>query len=509
MKKSTLLLFTLVLVGCGKGGGQGGLETAAKATEPKPKGIELSADAQKIADIKTEAATFQMVQEGLDVPGVVNSTTKGRAVVTPPVAGRVLSIKVQLGDKVAQGQTLSVIESSELAQSWSTIAEARRSRDAANAEVNQAVSESELAATKLTSAKTNLSRQRELAKAGAFSQAPLQQAKAELNDAQSDVLATQKELATHSDLLRRTENLFKDGLVARADLDLARLEVQQDQIRFEREKSRVEAAKMTFDRESNISQRGLLNAKEVQTAEAEVRSATIDVQTSQIKVRSARAAKANAEQAIANAQGTYRTVSGSGSASGGQVALVAPISGTVTHLDITRGQAVERTQVLLEVENLNSVWVTANVPEKDAAKVRKNASVTVKVAALPDREFQGIVQIVGGHIDAKTRSIPVQCLIVSAGGVLVPDMFATVHLGVGDSKRELTVARTAIVTEDRKSFVFVKLDGKFEKREVQLGSMLGDSVAILSGLKEGEQVAVRGGFVLQSESKKDELKGDE
>jgi cobalt-zinc-cadmium efflux system membrane fusion protein len=235
----------------------------------------------------------------------------------------------------------------------------------------------------------------------------------------------------------------------------------------------------------------------------------IEQQTSQIKVRSARAAKANAERAIANAQATYRASSGSGSASVGQVALVAPISGTVTHLDITRGQAVERTQVLLEVENLNAVWVTANVPEKDAAKVRTNSPVTITVAALPGREFQGFIQIVGGHIDSKTRAIPVQCLIASAGGALVPDMFATVHLGVGGSKRELVVPKSAIVTEDRKAFVFVKVDGKFEKREVELGSSTLDSTAVLSGLKEGEQVAIKGAFVLQSESKKEELKGEE
>lgn len=509
MKKSLLLVLALVLAGCGKGGGNAEPQTAAASADSRSKKIELSADAQKIAEIKTEAVKFEMVQDGLDVPGVVNSTTKGRAVVTPPVAGRVVSIKVQLGEKVSQGQTLAVIESSELAQTWTSVAQARHARDAAIAELNESVSEAELAREKLSASKTNLVRQRELAKAGAFSQAPLQQAKSELNDAQSDLLGTQKELATHSESLRRTENLFKDGLVAKADLDQARLEVQQDQIRLERDRARVESAKTTFERESGISQKGLLNAKEVQSAEAEVRAAMIGGQTAQIKVRSARAAKANAERAIANAQATYRASSGSGSASVGQVALVAPISGTVTHLDITRGQAVERTQVLLEVENLNSVWVTANVPEKDAAKVQTNAPITVKVAALPGREFHGFVQIVGGHIESKTRSIPVQCLIASADGALVPDMFATVHLGVGTSIRRLTVPRSAVVSEDRKAFVFVKVDGKFEKREVALGSEMGDSVALKSGLKEGEIVAVKGAFVLQSESKKDELKGEE
>lgn len=508
MKKAALLLLisTVVLSGCGSTSVPG---AAPEATKDTAKGIELTPEAEKIAGVKTLAAGYESVQDGLDVPGLVTSTTKGHAIVTPPVAGRVVSIQVALGEKVTQGQTLAVIESSELAQAWAAIAEATKSRDAAVAEVNQSVSESELASSKKSAATTNLARQRELSKAGAFSQAPLQAAKSELAEAQSDLLAIQKELSTHTELLRRNENLFKEGLVAKADLDESRLEVQKDQINVEREKSRVDAAKATFERESSISQKGLLNAKEIQTAEAELRAAGIELQTSQIKVRSARAAKENAEKAIASARATYRTLSGGGSGSAGRVTLSAPISGKVTKLEMSRGQAVERTQALLEVENLNSVWVTANVPEKDAASVTKGAVATVTVAALPSREFRGVVQVVGSRIDSKTRSIPVQCLIEASDGALVPDMFATVHLGVGGARRGIVVPLSAIVTEDRKSFVFVKVAGKFDKREVELGARSGPNIAVKSGVNEGDQVAVEGAFVLKSESKKDELQGDE
>ncbi|MBS0162622.1 MAG: efflux RND transporter periplasmic adaptor subunit [Nitrospira sp.] len=508
MKRTALWLLALTLVGCGQGGSTSAPD-AGKTVEPKSSGIELSKDAEKTAGIETEKARVQDVQSGLDVPGTVTSTSKGRAVVTPTVAGRVVSINVQLGAKVVQGQTLAVIESTDLAQSWTSVAEAKRVRDAAISEVAQTVSEAELAGAKLASAKTTLARQRDLAKTGAFSQAPLQQAKAELNDAQSDLISVQQELTTHSDLLRRTESLFKDGLVAKADLDLARLEVQQDQVRLAREKSRVESAKIAYERESTISQRGLLNAKEVQTAEADVRSATIELQTAQLKVRSARAARDNADKAVSIALAAYRTASGNGSATGGRVALVAPISGTLTHLDLTQGQTVERTQALFQVENLDAVWVTANVPEKDAALIHANAQVMVTLAALPGREFKGIVQVVGTHIDPKTRSVPVQCLIEAAGGALVPDMFASVHIGVGATKPLPTVPKTAVVTEDRRSFVFVRSSGKFEKREVETGASKGGSISILKGIKEGDEIAVRGAFVLQSESKKDELKGDD
>lgn len=511
MNKSAMLICAIgaILAGCGKAVEQAEPAAEAAKAEQTTSAIELSPEAQKIGDIRTETPKVQWVQEGLDVPGVVKSTTKGHAVVTPPVAGRVLEIKAQAGDKVVQGQMLAVIESTELAQQWASIAEARQARDRAVAELNQVVSEADLATAKLVASRMALARQKDMANAGAFSHAPLQEAKSELNDAQSDLLAIQKEIATHTELLRRTENLFKDGLVAKADLDLARLEVQQDQIRLAREKTRVESARATLARETTISHKGLLNAREVQTAEAEVRAALIEQQTSRVKITAAKAAIANAEKAITNAQASYRASTGVGTASVGRVVLVAPISGTITQLSITKGQAVDRTQVLLEVENLDAVWVTANVPERDAAKARIKSPVSVTVSAFPGREFRGFIQVVGSRIDPKTRSIPVQCLIGSAAGALVPDMFASVHLGFGVSKRELVVPQSAIVSEDPKRFIFVKVAGKFEKREVELGATVKDSVAVIRGLKEGEQVAVTGAFVLRSESKRDELKGEE
>jgi cobalt-zinc-cadmium efflux system membrane fusion protein len=178
-------------------------------------------------------------------------------------------------------------------------------------------------------------------------------------------------------------------------------------------------------------------------------------------------------------------------------------------LDVTKGQAVDRTQVLMEVENLSSVWVTANVPEQDAVKVRTGASVRVTVAALQGREFEGVVQVVGNRVDPKTRAIPVQCLVTGVSGELKPDMFATVHLNYGAGARAIAVPRTSIVTEEGKSFVFVKHDDGYVKTAVELGTRSDGHIEVVSGLKVGDIVVVKGGFVLASEQKKDELKGHE
>lgn len=518
------LVAALLLVGC-SGGTKPGVDEHGHSEDEHAHGasenpttdrhdqpneqVKLSDEATKIAGIETTIARTEEFQQFLQVPGTVTSTDKGKAVVTPPVAGRVISISARLGDSVRQGQTLAVIESPELSQAWSTIADARRLRDAAQSDLNQARSEVQLSQAKLNASKTNLARQRELVRAGAFSQAPVQQAQNELNDAQSELLSVQKEQASHAEQVRRLENLYRDGIVSKSELEAARLELQQDQIRLDRAKSRVDFTKAVYEREKNIAARGLLNSKELQSAEADVRSSSLELERSKIRVRATESALANADRGIANAQAVYRANSGSGRSSVGRVALVAPISGVITHLDVTKGQAVDRTQVLLEVANLTSVWVTANVPEMDSERVRKGAPVSIQIGSLPDRDFEGIVQVVGTTVDPKTRSVPVQCLVTKTQGLLKPQMFAKVFIGMGVSSPKLVIPPSAVVKEGGKSFVFVKHEGTFERTQVVLGDQSADRVVVISGIEEGQTIASKGAFILTSEQKKGELKGHE
>lgn len=506
-------LFTAaILSGCGAKGApeedSHGHGAETKEAEHREGVVELSPEQRKLAGIETAAIAERSLRETLDVPGTVGSTNKGRAVVTPPVEGRVLAVSVSLGDNVKAGQVLATLESAALAETWSGIAASQRDRDAASATLREAKAEVDLAQAKVAAAKVDLTRQRELAKAGAFSQAPLQQAQAELNDAQSELLSAQKEQVGHTDAVRRLERLFRDGIVSKADLDAAKLELQQDEIRLSRADARIAAAKITYEREKNIASRGLLNAKELQTAEAGVRSAELELQRARVRVRSAEAALENAGRAIRNQESVYRANSGGGGASVGRVQITAPISGTVTHMDLTKGQAVDRAQVLMEVENLHTVWVTANLPERDAGLVRKGANVEVEAAAYPGRKFYGVVQVIGDRIDPKTRAIPVRCLVESMG-VLKPEMFATVHLTTGNQVKTLAVPEGAILMEDTKAFVFVVSGDDFEKREVRVGARSEGYVRIESGLATTDVVVIKGVFVLNSELQKAELKGHE
>lgn len=506
------LLMIWSLIGCGKPApvavDDHGHEEEA-AGEHAEESVNLTEDQVKIAGIAVEAARMQMMQASFEVPGTVASTTAGRAVVTPPVGGRLVKLMVQLGADVKKGQVIGVIESTELAEAWAQIGSAEQMRDSAAAQVKDARSHAKLAMAKVQSAEQTLQRQREFAKAGAFNTAALQQAQRELNDAQNDLLSAQKELATHSENLRRLENLFKEGLVSKSDLQEAQLDVQKDEIEVSRAEAAVRSAKTTYDREKIIADKGLLNSREVQTAEADVRAAKLEMDRSQIAIRSAESALASANKAVLNARTTYRTYSGGASASSGRVNLVAPIAGVVSRLDVTQGQAVDRTQALCEIENLNSVWVTANVPEKEAARIKKGMDVMVSAASFGVVEFEGIVQVVGSRIDAKTRSIPVQCLVVNGGNRLKPEMFAKVRISYGPSESVLSVPVSAVVKDGNELVIFVKEGEGFVRHEVTVGRRSGDRLEIISGLESGQVMASEGGFVLKSQLAKDELKGHE
>ena len=507
---------TILGFGCGKAEApaepkpaEAGEERAAK--EAPSGSVELTAAATKDSGIVVRTVQSAPFQAQLTVPGVVGRTPSGRATVTPPVSGRVVRLLATVGDVVRLGQPLAVVESVDLAERATAVTEARRGLLSVQADVSRTESELTLAKGRRRTADEALRRQRALARAGAFSQPSLQVAQRELNDAQSALESSQKEAVVHRTQLERSERLYKQELVSRIDLENARLDVEKDRIAQERATREIEIARASFERERQIGSKGLLNAREIQAAEADVRAASLEVAKAEIALRSARAALAGARLAIANAQSAYAALRGSGNlAEGGRLTVVAPMGGSVVHREVGVGQAVERTAELFEIDDLRAVYVTAQVPERQIVGVRVGARVTVSTDAYPRRSFSGTVATLGGRLEPKTRTLPVQCLVPNADGALRPEMFAQVGLGTGAGGVALAVPISAVFEAEGKSYVFVETAaGKYARRAVALGRTGGIRQEIVKGLEPGARVVVEGVFTLRSQSQKDELKGEE
>jgi cobalt-zinc-cadmium efflux system membrane fusion protein len=187
----------------------------------------------------------------------------------------------------------------------------------------------------------------------------------------------------------------------------------------------------------------------------------------------------------------------------------APFAGVVTKLDVASGEVVGSDKELFTVADLSTVWVLADVYEKDLTRVVADGTVRVRVDAYPDRAFVGRIAHVSDIIDPATRSAKVRCVVDNRDGALKLDMFAKVTIGTKDVRDALSVPVDAVQQVGTQSVVFVRQsETRFERRDVQLGRRSLDRVEVLSGLKAGDVVVGRGSFYLKTALLRERI-GDE
>jgi RND family efflux transporter MFP subunit len=177
-----------------------------------------------------------------------------------------------------------------------------------------------------------------------------------------------------------------------------------------------------------------------------------------------------------------------------------PASGHVLEKQALRGMRVMPGQTLYKVADLSVVWVEADVYEQEMPLARVGQTATVTLDAYPGESFSGRAIYVYPFVEENTRTVKVRFQFPNPRGRLKPGMFANVELHGADGDG-LTVPRDAVLDSGKQQIVFVAQgEGTFTPRSVKVGRTLGDRVEILSGLKEGEQVAVGATFFLDSES---------
>ena len=181
----------------------------------------------------------------------------------------------------------------------------------------------------------------------------------------------------------------------------------------------------------------------------------------------------------------------------------------ITKFDVASGEVVEPDKELFTVADMSTVWVLADVYEKDLTKIARQGAVSIKVDAYPDRVFRGQITHVSDVIDPTTRSAKVRCVVENRDGALKLDMFAKVTLAAGEERDAIAVPVDAVQQVDGQSIVFVRQSPtRFERRIVQLGRRSGDVVEVLSGLTDGQTVVGKGSFYLKTALLRERI-GDE
>lgn len=177
-----------------------------------------------------------------------------------------------------------------------------------------------------------------------------------------------------------------------------------------------------------------------------------------------------------------------------------PIAGTVIRKPVVEGQYVEEGMTLFELADLSRVWVVASVTEQDIRSVRKGDSVEVTLDAYPGLLLQSRVGFIEPVLDADSRTVRVRAELPNPEGKLKPNMYARIALKRAP-REVLVVPTTAVLFTGRHPLVWVESEpGRFAPRAVSVGLTSGAFTEILSGVNEGDMVALTGGFLIDSES---------
>lgn len=175
----------------------------------------------------------------------------------------------------------------------------------------------------------------------------------------------------------------------------------------------------------------------------------------------------------------------------------APAAGSVTALMCAPGAFANDTNApLMTVACLDTVWVTANVPENDIAHVAKGQPVDVTFPAYPGKTLRGKVAFVSEILDSDSRRCKVRVTLPNPAGELKPNMFANASFSV-PQKSAVFVPNSALLMNNDSTVVLVEIEPwTFVKRPVIPGYGEGDGARIDKGLSPGDRVVVKRGVLL-------------
>jgi RND family efflux transporter MFP subunit len=184
------------------------------------------------------------------------------------------------------------------------------------------------------------------------------------------------------------------------------------------------------------------------------------------------------------------------------IVVPAPITGVITSRSANLGQVVAMGQELLSVTDLSEVWVVGDLFEQDFKTVAVGSEATIMTPAYPGLMLRGRVSYIDPRVDPQARTAKARIEVPNSDGRLRLGMYVTVSF-TAPGGSALVVPRSAVQAIGDRQVVFVPVggeDGKFIQRQVRLGSPIGDTYTVLSGVKPGETVVTEGSFFLRAEA---------
>lgn len=267
-------------------------------------------------------------------------------------------------------------------------------------------------------------------------------------------------------------------------------------------RTRRDLAQRTFEREKQLRERNISSEADYLTARSELASAEASVAAASKRMQLFGVSDERIEAFIrADADGAF-----------GQLALTAPMAGTVIEQNAVRGQFVNPSDMLYRIVDLSRVWVWCDLYESDLGAlhdlVASGAAVQaeIRAGAFPQTVFRGAIDLIGSQVDRETRTVKVRVVVDNPQERLRPGMFVRVAVDIDGGRPVLRVPATAVLSDAGRQFVFTRLsEDLWARRDVTVGPAEAGMIEVQHGLSEGEFIAARGAFMFKSEVLKEKM----
>lgn len=180
------------------------------------------------------------------------------------------------------------------------------------------------------------------------------------------------------------------------------------------------------------------------------------------------------------------------------VAIICPMSGTVTTKWLNQGSQVESKEKILTIANMNSLVIKAEVNEKHFQAITHGKKIAVLLNSYPNDTLKGIISLVYPEIDNTTRAVKFDVTIQNNNKKLLPGMSATLKIPVTITANSIFIPTDAILSANNKQFVFtVDTNNIAHKKIIKTGITNNNSTQIISGLTPKQKVVIKGQEMLK------------
>lgn len=300
----------------------------------------------------------------------------------------------------------------------------------------------------------------------------------QLERARGDLLSAQEQLRTAGGPPGQVAQT--EGDLRKAKIDLASLQKNQEAL------TKLVAEKAATQAE--------LDQNQIKIAEQQATVQTLEEQKAalaaqaQVNVQSARLAEQQAHSQIRMLENEIASST-----------VKSPTDGTLYSLPVYWGEYVKEGTQLALVADLHNVRVRAFVDEPDLGKLAPNLPVEITWDGLPEHTWSGQTETVPKQVTMQgPRSVgEVLCSVQNNDLKLIPNLNVDVKIVWSQRQNSLVVPRGAVHTEGQQHFVFVVNDDTLHREPVQLGISDPTVFEVVSGLNEGQEVALSGDITLR------------